>query len=127
NTIGVIGVAPNVGIYAAKGLNSQGSGYSSDLTLCIQDCVAHGVKVISMSWGSSGNSTLIQAALQDAAAGQVKNPDNTITQYVPAGIVLVAASGNEGNFQPIGYPAAHSFVLAIGATGSGESDTDNPL
>ena len=100
NTLGVIGVAPGAKIFAAKGLNRRGSGWSSDLGDGIDLCRLAGAKVISMSWGSSAESPYIAAAIGRAVAAE---------------IVCVAASGNEGASQP-GYPAATTDVLSVGAT-----------
>jgi subtilisin len=103
NSIGVVGVAPTVGIFAAKGLSATGSGYSSDLAEGIGDCVAAGARVINMSWGSAFANSLIWDALKSAAKAEV---------------VLLGASGNEGNKRAVIYPAAYPEVLAIGATDS---------
>jgi subtilisin len=102
NSIGVVGVAPGAKIYAAKGLNRRGSGWASDLGDGIDLCRLAGVKVISMSWGSSAESSYIADAIGRA---------------ISADIVCVAAAGNEGADQP-GYPAATANVLSVGATDS---------
>ncbi len=100
NTIGVVGVAPGASLYAAKGLNRRGSGWSSDLAEGIDMCRVAGAKIISMSWGSSSESSLIAQAIARAHNAE---------------ILCVAASGNEGANSP-GYPAATSGVLSVGAT-----------
>jgi subtilisin family serine protease len=78
----------------------DGSFSSSALVEAIDDAVARGAQVLSMSWGSTYSSFAIRAALQDAA---------------DAGCVLVAAAGNDDSTTPF-YPAALSEVLAVGAT-----------
>ena len=101
NTIGVVGVAPDAKIFAIKGLNSQGSGWSSDLAEGIYACINNNTRVINMSWGSATPSQIIYDALLDA---------------YNAGLVLVAAAGNESS--GVIYPAAHPEVLAVSAIDS---------
>ncbi|MBP7216795.1 MAG: S8 family serine peptidase [Candidatus Omnitrophica bacterium] len=66
----------------------------------IQFAADNGAHVISMSFGSSDDMTLVSDAIAYAAS---KNK------------VLVAASGNEGSNLTI-YPAAYPNVIAVGAT-----------
>ena len=101
NAIGVVGVAPDAKIFAIKGLNSQGSGWSSDLAEGIYACINNNTRVINMSWGSATPSQIIYDALLDA---------------YNAGLVLVAAAGNESS--GVIYPAAHPEVLAVSAIDS---------
>ncbi|MEM2869516.1 MAG: S8 family peptidase [Thermoplasmata archaeon] len=100
NKIGVVGVAHSASIYAVKVLNSQGNGFYSDIIKGIQWCINNGIQVISMSLGGSTDSSALKAAC-DAAKS--------------AGIVLVAAAGNDGG--SILYPAAYESVIAVGAVG----------
>ena len=102
NEIGVIGVAPEASLFAAKVLDKRGSGYNSDVADGIQSCVDNGAHVISMSLGSSVGSSLIETAVQNAAA---------------AGVILVAASGNDAG--AVSFPAAYPEVLAVSAVDSG--------
>ena len=96
NAIGVVGVAPEAKIFAVKGLDRQGSGWSSDLAEGIYECIYKGTQVVNMSWGSSSPSTTIYNALVAAHN---------------AGLVLVASAGNESS--SVGYPAAFAEVLAV--------------
>jgi subtilisin len=106
NNIAVGGVAPEAEIYAYKVLDSRGSGTTANIVKAIGDAVTAGVKVISMSFGSSGFSQ----ALSDACKYAFEK-----------GVVLVAAAGNNGPAQigssTISYPAKFdSWVIAVGAT-----------
>ncbi|MET1123866.1 MAG: S8 family peptidase [Archaeoglobaceae archaeon] len=125
NEIGVVGVAPAVEIYAIKALGNDGSGWVSDIILGIEqallgpdgvlDSDGDGViagdpdddaaEVISMSFGSSSDVQSLHDALIEAY------------NY---GVVLVAASGNDGSSAP-SYPAAYDEVIAVGATDSSDS------
>jgi subtilisin family serine protease len=104
NSIGVVGVAPEALLIAAKGLSRSGSGFSSDLAETIDGCVARGAKVINMSWGSSSAS----AAIHDAILRAHQN-----------GVLLIAAAGNESG--PVIYPAAFPEVVAVSAVDFNEA------
>ena len=97
NDIGVIGVAPDVSLWAVKVIGDDGTGYTSDIIQGLDWCAANGVRVASMSFGGGGTTSL-QAACDRAYAG---------------GVVLVAASGNDGG--AVLYPAAYSSVIAVSA------------
>ena len=99
NEIGVVGVAPKAQLIAAKALTASGSGHSSDLAESIYECVARGAQVINMSWGSDTSSPIIEEAIKYA---------------YEQGVVLVAASGNEGK-NSVSFPAAYQEVIAVSA------------
>ena len=111
---GVVGMYANVEIYAIKVLGNGGSGSWDDLITGIDLAMRgpDGIKgtaddadVISMSLGASSD------------PGQAVH-DKIIEAY-NAGIVLVAAAGNEGDGDPsteeISYPAAYPEVISVGA------------
>lgn len=107
---GVIGVAPNVSLYAVKVLDSGGSGSYSDIVAGIDWAVANNMDVISMSLGGSSGDT----ALEDAC----NNAYNS-------GTLVVAAAGNDGNpagrGDNVGYPARYDSVIAVAATDSNDN------
>jgi subtilisin family serine protease len=98
NGMGLVGVAPKVQLYALKVLNSQGSGRTSDIVEGLEWAVDHHLQVLNMSFGASRGSQTEQRAIEAAAQ---------------AGIVMVAAAGNDGG--PVGYPAAYPQVISVGA------------
>jgi serine protease len=98
NGMGLVGVAPKVQLYALKVLNSQGSGRTSDIVAGLEWAVGHHLQVLNMSFGASRGSQTEQRAIEAAAQ---------------AGIVMVAAAGNDGG--AVGYPAAYPQVIAVGA------------
>ncbi|MFO8051784.1 MAG: S8 family serine peptidase [Thermoplasmatota archaeon] len=113
NTEGVIGVAPEAGLYALKALDKKGSGYVSDIV----DAILWAAKgpdgtvdtsddadVVSLSLGGSSGTTAFKDAL-DYAYGH--------------GTLPVAAAGNDGGL--VSYPAAYSSVIAVSATDSSDS------
>ncbi|PKM78866.1 MAG: hypothetical protein CVU88_08760, partial [Firmicutes bacterium HGW-Firmicutes-13] len=104
NGAGVIGVAPGANLYAVKVLNNAGSGWWSDLIAGLQWCVDNGMEVANMSLGATSAPPDVLDAC-DAA-------DN-------AGLLLVAAAGNEYGGDVI-YPAAYDSVIAVSATNSSD-------
>ncbi len=118
STSGMFGVAYNAFLLPIKVLNASGSGTSTG----VANGILHAVErrnyylgttdskyapfVMNLSLGSSSPSTVIAAALQQA---------------VGAGMVVVAAAGNDGGANPI-YPARHAKdgwangqIIAVGA------------
>jgi serine protease len=108
NSIGVVGVAPRVSLWAVKVLNASGSGTDDHIIQGIDWVIGQKQKlggnwVMSLSLGSADSDPIEERAFQRAA---------------DAGIVTVAASGNdstEGFPAPVGFPAGYSSVLAVGA------------
>lgn len=88
-----VGVAPEVSIMACKFLDADGSGKTSDEIKCIDFAIANGAHIINASYGGPAQSQAQEAAMQRAEA---------------AGILFVAAAGNEGsdNDSVPSYPAS---------------------
>lgn len=107
NSIGVVGVAHRVQIMSLKFMNAELYGSISDAIECIDYAIAKGARIINASWG--GVNDFASAALRDA-----------IARARDAGIIFVAASGNDGdnndtiNFFPANYPVDN--VIAVAAT-----------
>jgi hypothetical protein len=99
NSKGIAGIA-QVQVMAEKVLSPSG-GTSANVASGITHAADQGADVISLSLGSSNPSSVVEDACNYA--------------YNNKGCVLVAASGND--YLPyIGYPAAYSTVIAVGAT-----------
>lgn len=108
NQIGVVGVAPEAHLYAVKVLNSEGSGYLSDVIAGIEWAVEHGMHVISMSLGTTSDYQSLHDACDKAYA---------------KGVLAVAAAGNNASRWSVRfgrdtviYPAKYDSVIAVGAT-----------
>ncbi len=99
NTVGAVGAAPAVNLYAIKVLGKNGSGFLSDIIDGIDWARMNGMKVINMSLGCNCPSQVLRDA---------------VVRAYNAGIVIVAAAGNSGG--PVIYPAAYPEVIAVGAT-----------
>ena len=104
NAKGVAGVAFNTRIMALKVCNAAGTCNTSDIASGINHATSRGAKVINMSLGGGGSSTLQTA---------VRNAHN-------AGVVIVAAAGNDGN-STISYPAGYPEVISVAATDSNDN------
>ena len=101
NDTGVVGVAPECNLIIGKVLGDDGSGGDSGIAAGIDWAIAQKAHVISMSLGSSSPSNRIHDAVKRAAA---------------AGIVIIAAAGNEGpNQGSVGYPGAFPECVCVGA------------
>ena len=107
NSIGIVGVAPGANLWAVKVLGNNGSGYVSDIIQGLEWCVDNQIEVASMSFGGGYSQSL-------------KNACNTT---YAAGVLLVAAAGNEYGGAVI-YPAAHDSVMAVSATDAGDAIAD---
>lgn len=99
NAIGVVGVGPQIDLYAVKVLNASGSGYLSDVIEGLDWAVQNGMQVINMSLGTPQDIPSFHEAIQ---------------RVYQAGIVQVAAAGNTGG--SVVYPAAYPEVIAVSAT-----------
>lgn len=106
NTFGVIGVGPEIYLYAVKVLDKNGSGWLSDIIEGLQWCIDNHMQIINLSLGTYSN---------------VQSFQNAITAAYQKGIVLVAAAGNDGVSTPL-YPAAYDEVIAVAA-----SDINNQI
>lgn len=78
------------------------NGYTSNSTLIrgIDYAISTGAKVLSMSWGSESDSTILASAIDYAAEN---------------GLIIVAAAGNAPTGEPV-YPAAYQNVIGVGAS-----------
>jgi subtilisin family serine protease len=101
----VVGVAPNVDLFALKILDANGEGDVSNLILALQWALANDIDVVSMSLGTHEVSPALATAV--AAAGA-------------QGLLMAAASGNVNPLVwqellygcPVTYPAAYPEVLS---------------
>ncbi|MBU4141577.1 S8 family serine peptidase, partial [Patescibacteria group bacterium] len=98
NTIGVVGVGPEIDLYAVKALDRRGSGYLSDIIEGLDWAIANNMQVVNMSLGTSAN---------------IESFHDAVKRVNDAGIVQVAAAGNSG--KAVIYPAAYSEVIAVSA------------
>ena len=99
NGVGAAGLAPDATVLPVRVLDADGSGWASDVALGIEYAVDQGADVINLSLGSSSPSRAERRALRYA---------------VDHGVLVVAASGNDGG--ATGYPARYPEAVAVAAT-----------
>ena len=103
NNYGVAGIAYEANIMPLKVLSAYGGGTISDIAEAIKFAADNGADVINMSLGGSGESQLMQEAIDYA---------------YNKGVVIIAAAGN-ANDNAAGYPARYPKVIGVSATDAG--------
>ena len=94
-------VAPKAQILPLKAFSSNGTGYLSNIVSALYYAVQHHANVVNMSFDLTSNSPSLTQAVSYANK---------------AGVVLVAAAGNESTNAAV-YPAAlNSYVVGIAST-----------
>jgi subtilisin family serine protease len=109
NAAGLIGVAPDATLLAYKVLSAQGSGPTSGVIAAIERSVdpngdgdpSDRVDVINLSLGGAGDA-------EDPGSRAVDNA-------VAAGVVVVAAAGNDGRVASIGSPGSALHAITVAA------------
>jgi subtilisin family serine protease len=104
NSIGVVGVGPNIDLYAIKVLNASGSGYISD--------VIEGIEWVINQKNTQGGDWVINMSL--GTSQDVPSFHEAIVNAYNAGVTIVAAAGNTGG--AVSYPARYPEVIAVSAT-----------
>jgi Subtilase family. len=95
-------VGPQIDLFAVKVLNSQGTGYLSDVIEWLDWSKRNSMQVVNMSFGMSTDSQ----SLHDA-----------IFLVNQSGIVQIASAGNNYGGS-VSYPAAYPEVISVSATDS---------
>jgi len=107
--IGIMGVAPDVELFALKVLDGAGFGLGEWIIAGIDWAVANGMDIVNLSL--EGRHT---QALQEAC-----------DEAYSAGVLLVGAAGNSlAGGWPVAYPAAYDSVIAVTATDSADLPGD---
>ncbi|MBF0297086.1 MAG: S8 family serine peptidase [Oligoflexia bacterium] len=117
NSLGIIGVAPNVRIMPLRFLSEKGEGSTADALKAIQYAIANGARVLSNSWGSEG---------EDSSEGQTNQALRDVITYAGTkGVLFIAAAGNghngvgydnDADAKP-GYPASYDMenIISVAA------------
>lgn len=107
NGEGVVGVLPsgNVNLHIVKVFSASGWSYSSSLIAAADQCATEGAQVINMSLGGSRAN---------------KTEERGFTQLANAGVLSIAAAGNDGNTRH-SYPASYDAVVSVAAVDSTET------
>ncbi|MBS1985152.1 MAG: S8 family serine peptidase [Bdellovibrionales bacterium] len=111
NGAGVAGVNWNVSIMGVKFLDKNGSGTTADAIKAIDWARENGAQVISASWGGGGSSDALE---------------ESIARATEAGIVFVAAAGNDSgdNDSSADYPANYPGVVAVASSNNRDQMSD---
>ena len=108
NGIGVVGVAPNVNLYAVKVMNGGGLGDVTAIISGLEWAVDNKMDIVVMSFGDSSDNLAIHTAVDNA---------------YNAGLLLVAAAGNTDGGSVM-YPAGYDSVIAVSATDRSDLNTN---
>jgi len=120
NSIGVVGVAPHVKLWAVKVLDSSGSGTNGKIAAGLNWVLSKkqevgGNWIVNMSLGGPDSSVVLSDACNRLAAG---------------GVLIFAAAGNKSadsttpGPDPVAYPAAYPSVTAVAAIDSSSAIAD---
>ena len=120
NSIGVVGVAPKVNLWAVKVLDSSGSGTNGRIAAGLNWVLTKkqevgGNWIVNMSLGGPDSSAVLSDACNRLAAG---------------GVLIFAAAGNKSpdstlpGPDPVAYPAAYPSVTAVAAIDSSSAIAD---
>ena len=116
NSDSLKGVAPNVRFLAVKALNEDGFGLESDLLAAMDYCLDPD--------GDPGTNDAVDIINMSLVAPPLENDPiiQSVEYATRAGVLCVAAAGNEGTFgtdgsgfETIGSPAAAQSALAVGS------------
>lgn len=107
NTVGSVGIAPGVRLWAVKVLGDDGSGYTSDIIAGLNWILSNrnklwsGIGIINMSMGGDVNSPF----------------DVAVNNIINNGLITVVAAGNSSANAVNSSPARVANAITVGATG----------
>jgi subtilisin family serine protease len=107
----VVGIAPAVRLWGLKVLNEQGSGSTENLIKAVDWVIAKKAEL--------GGNWIMNFSLGAARGSQLEA--EAFARGVNAGIIIVAASGNESTettVAPVLFPAAYNGIITVGAIDS---------
>ncbi|MEZ4651230.1 MAG: S8 family serine peptidase [Candidatus Eisenbacteria bacterium] len=102
-------VAPEAGILPIRALDDDGNGTAFGVARAINYATAAGVDVINLSLGLPQFSMVIERAVQQARE---------------AGVIVVAAAGNEGTDEPPYFPASSTATLSVASLDAADIKSD---
>jgi subtilisin family serine protease len=101
NSLGIVGVAPNVDLYPVKVLDKYGEGDISNIANGIDWCIKNNIQIINMSFSINEDKPLLK---------------ESILKAVNAGIIVIASASNLyhiDNNNGVGYPASYKEVISV--------------
>lgn len=104
---GIVGINPNAELYSLRVFGEENKAPVSRIIEGIMWAIDHDIDVLNMSFSTDVDSKALHYAIQQAYA---------------AGIVMVAAAGNEGG--TVQYPAAYEEVISVGSVNQKQTLSD---
>ncbi|MFA6455395.1 MAG: S8 family serine peptidase [Bacteroidota bacterium] len=102
NSSTISGAAKDAQLFAYKVLDQNGSGSASTVIAAIERAISDSVQILNLSFGSPD--------------GSADDPlSSAVNRAVRAGIVVVVAAGNTGDYVSINSPGVADLALTVGA------------
>ena len=114
NSVGGLGLAPNVELYVYKVTNSNNGYEFGAIQLALSDAKSLGLDVINMSFQSYENAVSYNGSTMGASSGCSTILSDYLNAAYNAGITLVGAAGNYNTDEP-SYPGSNSHVINVGS------------
>jgi len=121
NSVGGLGLAPNVELYVYKVTNSSNGYEFGAIQNALMDAKTLGLDVINMSFQSYENAVSYNGSSMAASSGCSTILSYYLNQAYNAGITLVGAAGNYNTSEP-SYPGSNSNVINVGSLNSNGTD-----
>lgn len=103
NSSTITGGAKDASVYMYKALDQNGSGSTSTVLAAIEHAVNDSVQVLNLSLGTP--------------SGSADDPlSAAVNRAVRAGIIVIVAAGNSGDFSSVNSPGLAALALTVGAT-----------
>ncbi|RDI39981.1 S8 family peptidase [Falsibacillus pallidus] len=107
NSVGIVGVAPDVELYSVKALDTFGAGTTTTIVKGLEWAIEQHADIVNLSFTTKSDDPTLREMVQKAS---------------DAGILLVGAAGNSGTATGTGdnvlYPAKYDNVIAVSALDS---------
>lgn len=114
NSVGGLGLAPNVELYVYKVTNSNNGYEFGAIQLALNDAKSLGLDVINMSFQSYEHAVSYNGSSMGASSGCSTILSDYLNAAYNAGITLVGAAGNYNTDEP-SYPGSNSHVINVGS------------
>lgn len=121
NSVGGVGLAPNVELYVYKVTNSNNGYEFGAIQNALMDAKTLGLDVINMSFQSYEHAVSYNSSSMGASSGCSTILSYYLNQAYNAGITLVGAAGNYNTSEP-SYPGSNNHVINVGSLNSSGSD-----
>ena len=121
NSVGGLGLAPNVELYVYKVTNSSNGYEFGAIQNALMDAKTLGLDVINMSFQSYEHEVSYGGSTMPASAGCSTILAYYLNQAHNAGITLVGAAGNYNTNEP-SYPGSNDHVINVGSLNQTATD-----